>query len=1020
MRGPAALLIALAACGPEPERPSDGPATWGVSTSPGIRGLPEALRLGVGTVAPGARFTLRTQGLAPGERAYAVASAAGVGDGACPAPLGGVCLGVASPYLLLGSALADAAGVATLDMVAPRSLSPGVGIGLQTVALRGPGGVDTVVSPAEARVVSDGVAVGLDALVAGDLVVTEVMANPGAVLDSNGEWFEVLNLSPHLVELDGLEVSDLGANRFVVEGPLRVGPGQRVVLGASTDPAVNGGAPVDYAWSGFSLGNADDEVVLVGVVELDRVVWDGGPVFPDLDGASMQVDAGAADAASNDDGGLWCSATLTYGAGDLGTPGLPNDLCDRGPLEPACDNGILDGDEVDVDCGGPDCAPCPGPPSERDEDFETGDFGAFPWQLDGDTPWVIETDPAACAGGSACMRTSPFHAADTYSSAELGLSLREDGQITFQANVQTELDEHYFRFYVDDALAIEVSGDLGWRSYEVDVEATPPGGEPTRFRWEYSRSGFVAPDHPPLTAVWVDDIDVPAWNSSAPVPAVLAPADGTWVADVPLFAFDTPDPDGDPVAHEVQWSATPDFAAPVSSGELLTPEVVPDLDDGLWFWRVRAKDDVDFRWSEWSATRTLEVGGAAPVWPAWRQAGAEALLEGAVDAVEAGGGGVTTVDYAYDVWTDWTYMVERGGDMVHAFRPDPARLAPGDSGLLTVEVQVGIDWDKWVDFHLEGETVLAGWREDGMCGIPGVVELEVADVPTALADGVVDLVVDPMPFVEFDDCPLDGRSRAHLVVDSLGPAGTLTSPPIHHSVLDGADGWGRVAWQALGDVRVQVLDADRVPLADELVPGNAAGLVGPSVQLWNVDPDDHPVLHLHAVVDTGAMLDSWSIVATDTWAWEFEQAGDAEGWVAEADGIAPIATVADGVYTLEHDGAGSDPRMVYVFPGPVDAARFTTLEVDVRTSNTWVDDVPELWWASSFGDFDPRRTQVHAPIYLLETRTVVFDLTAEPDAPAEPWRGALDGIRLDLVDGFEDALGEPTSGWWEVEAIRMY
>ena len=74
----------------------------------------------------------------------------------------------------------------------------------------------------------------------------------------------------------------------------------------------------------------------------------------------------------------------------------------------------------------------------------------------------------------------------------------------------------------------------------------------------------------------------------------------------------------------------------------------------------------------------------------------------------------------------------------------------------------------------------------------------------------------------------------------------------------------------------------------------------------------------------------------------------------------------------------------------------------------------------SFGDFDPRRTQVHAPIYLLETRTVVFDLTAEPDAPAEPWRGALDGIRLDLVDGFEDALGEPTSGWWEVEAIRMY
>jgi hypothetical protein len=201
-------------------------------------------------------------------------------------------------------------------------------------------------------------------LLPGDLVVTEIMQNPLLVADGTGEWFEVWNASGLDVDLAGLVVSDLGTDTFTVAGSWVLPADGVVVFGASADPAANGGVPVDYVWSGFTLGNGDDEVVLSwGGVTFDVVAYDGGPGFPDPNGASMTLDPASTDAAANDDAANWCEASSAYGLGDRGTPGAANDAC-------AAADGDGDGFVVGDDCDDGDASVYPGAPEVRGDGID--------------------------------------------------------------------------------------------------------------------------------------------------------------------------------------------------------------------------------------------------------------------------------------------------------------------------------------------------------------------------------------------------------------------------------------------------------------------------------------------------------------------------------------------------------------------------------------------------------------------------------------------------------------------------
>jgi len=161
-----------------------------------------------------------------------------------------------------------------------------------------------------------------------EIVVTEIMQNPAAVNDTYGEWFELYNAGDEAVDLDGWTFRDAGTDGFTVAGPLVMQSGDYLVLGRNGDPAINGGLDVDYVYSGFTLGNSDDEIIVedTSASEIDRVEYDGGAVWPDPTGASMMLIDLALD---NNDGSNWSEtpSDLTYGDGDRGTPGCPNTGC---------------------------------------------------------------------------------------------------------------------------------------------------------------------------------------------------------------------------------------------------------------------------------------------------------------------------------------------------------------------------------------------------------------------------------------------------------------------------------------------------------------------------------------------------------------------------------------------------------------------------------------------------------------------------------------------------------------------
>lgn len=167
----------------------------------------------------------------------------------------------------------------------------------------------------------------------GDLVITELFADPTAAPDEQGEFVELVSVSDHAIALSGFDLRDDGIDATELRTSLVVAPGAYVVLCASVDAGANGGVPCDAAfeWSwnggGFALANSGDEVVLTdpGGVVIDRVTYAGSQVIP---GKSLGVRPTATHHLTNDLATHWCTqVSVTTSGGDASTPGLPNDPC---------------------------------------------------------------------------------------------------------------------------------------------------------------------------------------------------------------------------------------------------------------------------------------------------------------------------------------------------------------------------------------------------------------------------------------------------------------------------------------------------------------------------------------------------------------------------------------------------------------------------------------------------------------------------------------------------------------------
>jgi hypothetical protein len=168
---------------------------------------------------------------------------------------------------------------------------------------------------------------------AGEVVISEIMQNPSAQLDSDGEWFELYNASSATLDLTGCRVissSGSGADEFTILSIGDMGPGDYFVFARSA----SFGAFYDYTYNGLiNLNNTSDDLEIRCVTQsgfeqlIDAVAWDDGATFPDPVGASMNLSAALLNAASNNLGSNWCEGTAAYYLTDLGTPGSANRSC---------------------------------------------------------------------------------------------------------------------------------------------------------------------------------------------------------------------------------------------------------------------------------------------------------------------------------------------------------------------------------------------------------------------------------------------------------------------------------------------------------------------------------------------------------------------------------------------------------------------------------------------------------------------------------------------------------------------
>lgn len=160
-----------------------------------------------------------------------------------------------------------------------------------------------------------------------DIVINEVMRDPFNLLDSLGEWFEVYNAGSNPVNMNGwiIRDDDFDSHTITNGGPLIIGAGEYKVFCRNAAAMAGEGVSVFYEYSGITLGNSADELILEtpALAVVDFIAWDDGTVWPDQAGFSMQWTGMGGD---NNVGTTWEDiGGPAFGSGDRGTPGSPND-----------------------------------------------------------------------------------------------------------------------------------------------------------------------------------------------------------------------------------------------------------------------------------------------------------------------------------------------------------------------------------------------------------------------------------------------------------------------------------------------------------------------------------------------------------------------------------------------------------------------------------------------------------------------------------------------------------------------
>ena len=132
------------------------------------------------------------------------------------------------------------------------------------------------------------------------------------------------------------------------------------------------------------------------------------------------------------------------------------------------------------------------------ETFESNGYTTYPWDMDGNKPWIITTN-TPYTGTFASRSGAITH--NQQSIMELKLDFTTDGTLSFARKVGSEVDYDFLRFLIDDVEVQRWSGIVPWAEVSYPLSAGIH-----KISWIYVKDGVGSANG---DRAWVDDISLP-------------------------------------------------------------------------------------------------------------------------------------------------------------------------------------------------------------------------------------------------------------------------------------------------------------------------------------------------------------------------------------------------------------------------------------------------------------------------------------------------------------------------------
>lgn len=204
------------------------------------------------------------------------------------------------------------------------------------------------------------------------------------------------------------------------------------------------------------------------------------------------------------------------------------------------------------------------------EDFETGDFSLYEWQLSGSADWSV-SDINPYEGTYSAKSGNIFDNQQT--SISLDWEVYAEDTLSFWYKVSSENNYDYLSFYIDGNMVDEWSGVVPWTEY---ITVVPVGSH--TFTWEYNKDYSVSTNE---DACWVDFITFPPEEIQANFTAdttVICESDFVYFYDLSIG----------PVT---QWSWVFEGASPATS--TLQNPVIEYANEGVYDVFLEVSDGIE-------------------------------------------------------------------------------------------------------------------------------------------------------------------------------------------------------------------------------------------------------------------------------------------------------------------------------------------------------------------------------------------------------------------------------------------